>query len=127
MARFPCNLLRESDLRPRPVAIGRWRNMARLARGYRDGGGRAPYWQKALTARYRFFVEKPPLWISWGKLPSFFLGIFVYAVAHSRPSAGSFPRSFGVGCTSQHLACLVPDGQASERYIAGAGAYFLPY
>ena len=60
MARFPCNLLRESDLRPPPVAIGRWRNMARLARGYRDGGGRAPYWQKALTARYRFFVEKTP-------------------------------------------------------------------
>jgi len=42
MARLPCNLLIERDLRPRPVAIGRWRNMARLARGYRDGGGAPP-------------------------------------------------------------------------------------
>ena len=47
--------------------------MAHLARGYRDGGGRPPYWQKSLSARYRFFVEKPPVWITWGKPPQFFL------------------------------------------------------
>ena len=57
MARFPCNLLIERDLRPRPVAIGRWRNMARQARGYRDGGAPPP---QATPALPRPFVERWP-------------------------------------------------------------------
>jgi len=65
------------------------------------------------------------MWILWGKPTPNFLGIFVYALPDSAASAGNFPRGFGVGCTSQHFAHLGPDGQTSERSVAGEGAYIL--
>jgi len=101
--------------------------MAHLARGYRDGGGRPPLLAKVTFRPVQVFCGKTARVDYVGKTAPVFLGIFVYAVAHSRPSAGGFPRSFGVGCTSQHFTSLVPDGQTSERNFAGEGAYFLPY
>jgi hypothetical protein len=73
-----------------------------------------------------FFVEKWCQWIARGKHPCFCLGIFVHALAYSTGSAGSFPRIFGVGCTSQYFAHLGANGQNSECDFAGEGAYILP-
>jgi hypothetical protein len=51
--------------------------------------------------------------------------IFVYAFPNGATSTASFSRGFGVGSASQHFADVVPDGQTSERSVAGEGAYIL--
>ena len=42
LTQHPCNLLIESDLRLRQVAVGRWCKVTHLAHRYRDGGGTPP-------------------------------------------------------------------------------------
>jgi hypothetical protein len=43
LTQHPCNLLIESDLRLRQVAVGRWCKVTHLAHRYRDGGGTPPH------------------------------------------------------------------------------------
>ena len=58
LTQHPCNLLIESDLRLRQVAVGRWCKVTHQAHRYRDGGGDAP--PQATPALPRLFVERRP-------------------------------------------------------------------